>query len=150
MSDINAADVPRVSWMRVIAGGTLWAVVYNLVWGVAWFLFMRREWRDAFAVIKRPLLFTADIWVLWIALTLPIGVAIAAYAASPARSSPPKAAVYAAITLWLLMTVGMAVWGRQDSLSTRIIVLDSIVNLIAMLAASLTGTWNHRHRSAQA
>ena len=61
-------------------------MVYNLVWGVAWFVFMRKEWRDAFAAIKRPLLFTADIWIFWMVLTLPIGVAIVAYAANPARS----------------------------------------------------------------
>ncbi len=149
MSDNNAADLPRVSWMRVIAGGALWAAVYNLVWGVAWFLFMRREWRDAFAAIKRPLLFAADVWILWIALTLPIGAAIVAYAANPARSvSRPKAAIYAALPLWLLMTVGMAIWARQESLSIRIITLDSIVNLVAMVPASLASTWSHRQRNA--
>ena len=130
MSDSNAADLPRVSWMRVIAGGALWAAVYNVVWGVAWFLFMRREWRDAFAAIHRPLLWTADIWIVWIALTLPIGVAIVAYAAHPARTvSAPKATVYAGMTLWLVMTAGMAGWGWQESLSIRIIALDCIVNL---------------------
>ena len=49
MTEINAANLPRLSWMRVIAGGALWAAIYNLVWAVAWFLFMRTEWRDAFA-----------------------------------------------------------------------------------------------------
>ena len=150
MSDINAADLPHLSWMRVIAGGALWAAVYNLVWGVAWFLFMRSEWRDAFAAVHRPLLFTADVWIVWIALTLPIGVAIVAYAANPARTvSAPQATVYAGMTLWLVMTVGMATWGWQESLSVRIIALDSIVNLVAMIAASLAGTWSHRQRSAR-
>jgi len=138
VSEINAADLPRLSWMRVIAGGALWAVVYNLVWGVAWFVFMRREWRDAFAAINRPLLFTADIWIFWMALTLPIGVAIVAYAANPARSvSAPKATVYAGMTLWLVMTVGMATWSWQSSLPIRIIALDSIVNLVAMMVPAL-------------
>jgi len=124
--------------MRVIAGGALWAAVYNLVWGVAWFVFIRREWRDAFAAINRPLLFTADVWILWIALTLPIGMAIVAYAANPVRSaSASRATVYAGITLWLVMTVGMAAWSWQDSLSIRIIALDSIVNLVAMLVPAL-------------
>ena len=150
MSDINAADIPRVSWMRMIAAGALWAAVYNVAWGVAWFLFMRREWRDAFAAIDRPLLWTADVWIVWIALTLPIGVAIVAYAANPARTvSAPQATVYAGMTLWLVMTVGMATWGWQESLSVRIIALDSIVNLVAMIAASLAGTWSHRQRSAR-
>src|SRR5437879_8676826 len=120
--------------MRVIAGGALWAVVYNLVWGVAWFVFMRGEWRDAFTAINRPLIFTADIWIFWIALTLPIGVAIVAYAANPARSiSAPKASVYAGMTLWLVMTVGMATWSWQSSLPIRIIALHYIVNLADMI-----------------
>jgi hypothetical protein len=149
MSDANVATVPRVTWMRVIAGGVLWAAVYNLVWGVAWFLFMRREWREALAAIDRPMVWTTDVWIGWIALTLPIGVAIVAYTANSARSgSASKAAVYSGATLWLLMTVGMTIWGWQDSLSIRILALDAMVNLVAMLSASLAGTWSHGHRGA--
>ena len=84
----------------MIAGGALWALVYNLVWRVVWFVFMRREWCDAFAAFKRSLLFTSDVWVFW--LTLLLGVAIAAYAANPARSvSAPRGAVNAGVTFWL-------------------------------------------------
>jgi len=138
MSETKAADLPRLSWMPVIVGGALWAAVYNLVWGIAWFVFMRREWRDAFAAIKRPLLFTADIWIFWIALTLPIGVAIVVYASNPARSvSAPQATVFAGVTLWLVMTAGMATWSWQNSLSIRIIALDSFVNLVAMMVPAL-------------
>jgi len=135
VSEINSAGLPRLSWVRVIVGGALWAGVYNLVWGVAWFAFMRSEWRDAFAAIKRPLLFTADFWIFWIVLTVPIGVAVMGYAANPARSvSATKSTVYAGMTLWLVMTVGMATWSWQNSLSIRIIALDSIVNLVALIA----------------
>jgi hypothetical protein len=104
---------------------------------------MRREWRDA---INRPLLFTADIGVLLIALSLPIGVAIVAYVSSPARTvSAPRATVNAGVTLWVMMTVGMAAWGWQDSLSIRIIALDSIVNLVAMIVpASFAGDGTRR------
>ena len=138
MSEMNTANPSRLSWIRVIAGGALWAAAYNLVWGVAWFIFMRREWRDAFAAINRPLLFTADIWISWIVLTLPIGVAIVAYAANPARSvSASKATLYAGMTLWLVMTVGMATWSWQDSLPIRIIALDAVVNLVALIVPAL-------------
>ena len=65
-------------WPRVVVSDALWAVVYNLVWGVAWFAFMRTEWLKAFAAIGRPLPFTADVWVLSVVLTVPIGVAIMA------------------------------------------------------------------------
>jgi len=35
------------------------------------------------------------------------------------------------------MTVGIAIWSWQSSLSTRIIALDSIVNLLAMMVPAL-------------
>jgi len=73
-----------------------------------------------------------------------MGVAVAAYAANPSRSvSAPKAAVYAGMTLWLIMTAGMATWSWQNSLSIRIIVLDSIVNLVAIMAPALFALPTH-------
>lgn len=134
-----------LNWPRVVASGALWMVVYNLLWGAAWFTFMEREWREAAAAIKRPQLFTAEVWFLMVVLSLPIGVAIMAYAAGRARSaSASKTAVYASLPLWLLMTSGMAGWGWQESLSMRVIALDSIVNLVAMVGASLAGGWSQR------
>lgn len=134
-----------IHWPRVVASGVLWAVVYDLVWGVAWFAFMRREWLDAVAAIKRPLPWTPDFWVVWATVNVPIGVAIMAYVASRTRSaSAPKTAVYAGVAMWLLMTVWMAGWGWQQSLSFRLIVLDSTVNFVGLAAASLAGGWSQR------
>ncbi len=118
-------------------------VVYNLVWGVAWFAFMRREWMDAMAAVRRPMPWTAEVWFLWVLLTLPIGVAIMAYTASRARSAL-KTAVYAAVGLWLMMTLGMIGMGWQWSLSLRVIALDSTVNLVGLVAGSLAGGWSQR------
>jgi hypothetical protein len=137
--------VKSINWPRVVAGGALWMVIYNLVWGVAWFAFMRREWLDAVAAIRRPLPWTAEVWFVMVLLSLPIGVAIMAHSASRARSAPaPKTALYASLSVWVLMTMGMAGWGWQDSLSMRVIALDSIVNLVGMVAASLAGGWSQR------
>lgn len=132
-----------IHWPRVVASGVLWAVVYDLVWGVAWFAFMRREWLDAVAAIKQPLPWTPDFWGAWSVVNLPIGVAIMAYVASRARSaSGPRTAVYASVAMWLLMTLWMAGWGWKQSLSFRLIVLDSTVNLVGLVAASLAGGWS--------
>ena len=134
-----------INWPRVVASGALWTVIYNLVWGVAWFAFMRREWLDAVAAIRRPLPWTAEVWFLWVVLTLPIGVAIMAHSASRASYAPaPRTALYAGLSLWVLMTMGMAGWGWQDSLPMRVIAMDSIVNLLGMVAASLAGAWSQR------
>jgi ABC-type dipeptide/oligopeptide/nickel transport system permease component len=133
--------VNSINWPRVVASGALWMVTYNLLWGVAWFAFMRREWQEAVDAIQRRMPWTAEVWFLWVVTTLPIGVAIMAYAASSTRSAT-KSALYAALPLWVLMTLGMVVWGRQESFSARILTIDSIVNLVAMVAAALAGGWS--------
>jgi hypothetical protein len=140
--------VNGISWPRVLAAGVLWAVVYNLVWGVAWFAFMRREWLDAMAAIKQPLPWTPQFWIVWLALTLPIGVASMAYVWRHGRSTVvPKDALVASLAVWVLMTMGLAGWGWQESLSFRIIAMDSTVNLVGMVAASLAGGLSQRARS---
>ena len=121
------------SWLRIAASGALWALVYNLLWGVAWFAFMRKEWLVA-AGARRPLPFTPEVWFLWVVLTLPIGVALMAYSATQVRPAPK--ALSATLSLWLLMTLGMAGWGAQRPLSMRVIALDSVVNLVAMVVAA--------------
>lgn len=134
-----------IDWPRVVAGGALWTVVYNFVWGVAWFAFMRREWLDAATAIRRSMPWTAEVWFLMVVLSLPIGVAIVAYAAGRPRAAPaPRSAFYAGLALWVLMTMGMAGWGWEDSLSMRVIAMDSAVNLVGMVAASLAGGWSQR------
>src|SRR5205085_10409698 len=101
--------------------------------------FMREEWWTAAAAIGRPMPWTADVWILFGILTLPLGAAIVAYAASPGRS-PRKAALHACFAMWAVLTPGMAISCIQFSM--RVIVLDVSVNLIAMLVASLGAVWS--------
>src|SRR2546427_4244821 len=135
--------VRSTNWRRVVASGAVWTLVYNVVWGVAWFVFMRKEWEDAVAAIGRTSPWTAEVWFLWVVLTVPMGVAIMAYASSRARSIY-TAAVSAAAAVWLLLTLPMGAYSLSQSLSLRVIVWDSFVNLVGMLAASLAGAWSQR------
>lgn len=130
-----------LDWPRVVASGALWMVVYNLVWGAAWFLFMRREWAEAVDSIGKKSPWTAEVWFLWVVFTFPIGVAIAAHAATQA-SVAMKPALYAAAALWLMMTVGMAVWSVLEDFPILVIAIDSTVNLVGMLAGSLACSWS--------
>ena len=131
------------NWRRVVASGAVWTLVYNVVWGVAWFVFMRQEWEEAVAAIGRTSPWTAEVWFLWVVLTVPMGVAIMAYASGRASSSY-TAAVAAGTAVWLLLTVAMAAYSLSQSLSVRVIVSDSVVNLVGMVAASLAGAWSQR------
>lgn len=139
----STAPVNRIDWPRVVASGALWTVVYNFVWGVAWFTFMRREWMEAVVSIGQPLPWTAEVWFVWVVCTLPIGVAFSAHAASHAHTAL-KTTLYPAVAVWLMMTLGMVVWFVQESFPLRVIAIDSTVNLVGMLAASLACGWSLR------
>lgn len=129
---------------RIVASGALWMVVYNLVWGAAWFGFMRSEWERAYADLGRQSTpWTAEVWFVWVVLTFPIGVAVLAHAATSGRSVP-GAATFAAVPIWLLMAGGMAGYGWQEGLSSRVIALDSGVNLVGLMLASVAGGWSAR------
>lgn len=130
----------RVPDRRLVASGALWAVVYNLIWGIAWFAFMRREWLDAMVALGRPLPWTAEVWFTWVALTVPLGMAVMAYAASAGASS--WKAIVASLVVWLPFGVGMVVWGINDSVPMRVLALDSLVNLGALVVAALIGAWS--------
>ncbi len=127
------------NWHRVVASGAVWAAVYNLIWGLAWFLWMRREWLAATAAINHALPWK-EIWIVWGVFALPLGIVAMAYIANPARAaSRSSASIASAFAIWLPLTLGMAVWGWQVSISFRTVLLDSIVNLVALLMASLAG-----------
>lgn len=136
------ADAPQTTgWRRIIAAGSLWTVVYNLLWGAAWFAFMRDEWARAMAAIGRPVPFTAEVWFVWVVLTLPIGIAIMAYAAQHAHRQ--RRAIAAAAAVWLILTAGNVIaFSFQMSVANRVIALDSFVNLVAMIVAASAGAWS--------
>ena len=136
-------DSAHLDWPRVVATGALWTLVYNLIWGIAWFTFMRAEWEVAFAAVKRTSLWTGEVWFGWVLITVPLGVTIAAYSAGQRHTM--RAGVLAAVVLCVLMTVGMFGWGMDQSFSLRVMALDSIVNLLAMLSASVLAGWSQRH-----
>lgn len=133
-------------WRGVAAAAALWMIAYCLVWGLAWLVFMRREWTDAVASINRQSPWTAEVWFMELVFTFPMGVAISAHAASQ-KSLTLKTAMYPAVALWMMMTVGMAIWSAQEGFPLRVIVLDSTVNLVAMLAGSLACWWSLRRNS---
>jgi hypothetical protein len=124
-----------VTWIRNLVGGAVWSLVYNAIWGVAGLGFMQREWTQAAESSGRDMPWTPDFLLVWVPLTLLFGVAIAAYLSSvPRQRGSLKPAVAATLGLWVPSTIGMLAWA---GMSLQVFVLDSGVNLLATLAASL-------------
>lgn len=121
----------------MLVAGVLWAIVYGLVWGVAWFAFMESTWRDALADGDRQMPWTA-IWTVWAVLNVPLGVATAAYLRQRDRiATESRALVAVVLVLWVPMTAGMIGWAWFESLSQVLIAIDSVVNLVGLAMASL-------------
>lgn len=136
--------VTGVRRWAVVLSGVLWALLYNVLWAAAWLAFMGREWLVATAAGSESPPWRS-IWLVWVVLALPLGVAVMAYVAGRAGSAQVRrATVAASVAVWVVITLGMAVWGWQQSLSIRVIVLDSTVNLVAILVASLAATASQR------
>lgn len=125
----------RQTRTRLLLRGVLWAAVYNGIWGIAWFSFMRREWQTAFAAVGQPLAWTAEVWLVWIVITLPLGVAIALYA--DGSTFRLQASMKSALAIFVVFALGMTVWGLTKSLSLRVLALDALVNAVAIAVASL-------------
>lgn len=100
---------------------------------------MRAEWVSSSVSRGQPMPWTTEVWVLWVILTLPIGLAITAYSPNH-KQHPIAAALTAAGLVWLLLTVGMVGYGWSDGVAARVLILDSAVNLVAMAGASLGAT----------
>lgn len=122
--------------ITVLVAGLLWAFAYSLVWGMAWFAFMRAAWYGALAVGDRQMPWT-EIWSIWAVLNVPLGLATAAYLRHRERlSSSANALLPVVLVLWLPMTLGMTVWAWYESLSLTLIAVDSAVNLAGLAFAS--------------
>lgn len=112
--------------------GIAWALAYNLLWGLAWLVFMRSEWLGA-GPGARSLPWSV-VWMVWVSLSLGLGIGCSAYM----RGRRWPAALVAAVAVWIPLSIGMGAWRAQTSLPLRVVVLDSVVNLVALVGAGLT------------
>lgn len=127
------------TWRSAVAAGATWALVYNLVWGGAWYLFMRAEWTAATAAVHRDMPWTSGAWHAWVLATVPLGIGIMGYAQE--RPSPYRGALVSGVVIGMFFQVALAVYARSEGLAWRVILLDSGVSLSAVCAAGLAGAW---------
>lgn len=124
----------RRSFAFTLVAGVLWAVVYGVVWGIAWIAFMRSAWYGAPGTREMP---WTEIWFVWAALNLPLGVAVATYLRRDEHArAGARTLIAAVLVLWTPMTIGMFGWAWFESLSLVLITIDSAVNLVGLMAAS--------------
>lgn len=140
----------RIHWSRVVVGGLLWAAVYSIVGGLAMFLFLGREFMLGLERLGRPLELTSDslvfLGVFGVLFAVAWGIAsIWFYAAIRPRYGPgPKTALIAAFGVWLLsIAAPLSHLGAFGIASPRFVALDLPTELVAIVAATLVGSWHY-------
>lgn len=136
-----------INWGRVVLGGVLWFVVFNVLWFAAWLLFLRRDWMSALASLGRTFPETLGTVALWFLITLGGGIfAIWLYAAIRPRYGPgPKTAVYAGVALWLVGVLLPMVWlGRILQLPAGLVAGSTVAELVAAVVATVFGAWPYK------
>ena len=141
----------KMNWGRIFLGGVLWFVVYEVLGGTTWWLFLRAESIAAVESLGRP--FPATVGFLpstvgflgfFLLLGLAVGVfALWLYAAIRPRYGPgPKTAVRAALAVWVIGgLIPWAFWFRLLLLPTRLLVGILAGSLVAAVVATLVGAW---------
>lgn len=137
----------KINWGRVVLGGFVWVVVFNVLWFSAWILFLKSEWMSAVATLGRTFPQTLEGLVLWFLLTLVGGIfAIWLYAAiRPRYGAGPKTAAYAGFALWLISGLGPTLWWAHIlSLPTELVAITMVPGLVADVVATVLGAWPYK------
>jgi len=138
----------KINWQRVLLGGVVWALIYNLVNAASWPLFARAQWEAAYEALGRHVAVTAQFAVSFIGVTLVVGVfAVWFYAAiRPRYGAGPKTAACAGVALWVIgYLLPAIVWGvLLLPLPTRVLVSASATTLVGTVLATLVGAWPYK------
>jgi len=137
----------KINWGRVALGGVLWFVVYGLLGAAAASLYLVREGREAFEQLGLRVvshLDTPGFFAFVLVLTLVSGIfSIWFYAAIRPRYGPgPKTAVGAGFAMWMIAHLFPGLyWGQLLGLPIRLVGLNEVTTLVAVVVATLAGAW---------
>lgn len=150
----------KINWGRVILGGFLWVVVFNVLWISAWMVFLRSEWMSAVAALGRTFPQTLGGLVLWLVLTFVGGIfAIWFYAvvSRAFRGTPPerrilvgygpgpRTAAGVGVIFWVITGLGPVLWWAHIlSLPTGLVASSLGVGLVADVVATVVGAWPYK------
>ena len=147
----------KINWGRVVLGGFLWVVVFNVLWFAAWILFLRSEWMSAIAALGRTFPRTLEGLVLWLLLTFVGGILVIWFYAALSRTvfqgrriligygPGPRTAAGMGFLFWLISGLGPTLWWAHIlSLPTGLVASTMVVGLVADVVATVVGAWPYK------
>ena len=154
----------KINWGRVVLGGVVWVVVFNVLWFAAWILFLRSEWLSAVAALGRTFPHTLGGLVLWLVLTFGGGIFVTWFYAAISRAfegTPPerrilvgygpgpRTAAGVGFLFWLITGLGPMLWWAQIlSLPAGLVASTVVVGLVVDVVATVAGAWPYKVEEA--
>lgn len=134
----------HINWVRVLLGGLVWCVSYNLLTGATWYVFLRSVGLVSFhPVLGNP---ETPFNVYFLLLTLAMGIFAAWFYAAirPRYGAGPVTAAYAGVALWLVWNLFPLTPDAMRSLPTGPLVLELVSKLAVIVLSTLSAGWLYR------
>lgn len=139
----------KINWTRLMIGGLTAGLVFNVLDSIVNGVFLADQWAEAMGALGMPVEFGAGTLAVFYVVGFVIGIfAVWQYAAiQPRYGAGPRTAVYAALSVWLLVYVVSGVPGIAMGLfPAGLMVTVILAGIIEMLVATLVGAWLYREK----
>lgn len=141
----------KINWTRVLIGGLIAGVAFNVLMFAAWYLFVRHTLTATLEALGRPTQETVGSLVLMVVLFLLTGIlAVWLYAAiRPRYGAGPGTAALAGLAAGLLLRVFPDIgWGLTLRLiPARVWAIDAVDTLVISVVATLVGACVYKEQA---
>ena len=147
----------KINWGRVVLGGVVWVVVFNVLWFSAWILFLKSGWLSEVAALGRTFPETPAGLALWLLLTFGGGILVIWLYAALSRTvfqgrkilvgfgPGPRTAAGVGFLFWLISGLAPTLWWAHIlSLPTELVANSVVVGLVADVVATVVGAWPYK------
>jgi hypothetical protein len=150
----------KLNWNRVVLGGFIWLVVFNVLWSSSWHFFLRSEWISAMTALGRTfpetlggralwlvLMFFAGTFAIWLYAVLSRALAGTAPRNGILVTNGPVARTAAGVgvLLWLLIGFGPMLWNAHIfGLPSEVVTSTLLVHFVATVVATIAGARQYK------
>ncbi len=136
----------NINLTRVLLGGLLAGVVFNVGEGILNELILRGDWEAAMQALQLPMVGGVIQGVLFIVLGFVLGiVAVCIYASiRPRFGAGVKTAVIAGLTVWVLIYIGFGFPFLAGVFPTKLFWISAVWGLVEVPLATVAGAWVYK------
>jgi hypothetical protein len=140
----------KINGTRVLLGGLLAGVIFNVLYYGAAFLYLGKRWSAALEALGHPICMSGLNIAIGIVFDFVLGIfAVWLYALiRPRCGAGAKTALFAGMAFWVLTgLLPTIMWGSLKLFSARLLTIDSLSYLVMVIVATLLGAWVYKEEA---